>query len=60
MKNSNCSKKTIKMKCPECLNFVNANINDNSVIYGVCNVCKTTFSSKQKSEKEKLLRIVKQ
>lgn len=52
--------KTIKMKCPECLNFVNAHINEKGVIYGFCPVCKTSFSSKQKSEKEKIIKIVKQ
>ena len=54
------STKTIKMRCPECLNFMIADICENGAIKGICPVCKSSVFSKQHSVRERRIRIVKQ
>jgi len=51
--------KTITIKCPECLNFMTAYLQENGGLKGNCSVCKSTIFSKQHSDNEKLIRIVK-
>ena len=50
---------SVKMKCPECLNILNAIKHENGSISGKCPVCKIVFFSKQHSPKERLIRIIK-
>ena len=52
-------RKAITMKCPECLNFMTAYIHDNGGLKGNCSVCKATVFTKQHSDNEKLIRIIK-
>ena len=60
MANSICRViKTKKIKCPECLNFIIADIRENKDMYAFCSLCKATIIEKQHSDKEKLIRIVK-
>lgn len=51
--------KTIKMRCPECLNFMIADICENGAVKGNCPVCKSSVFSKQHSVRERRIRIVK-
>ena len=60
MVNSNAIEKTLKMKCPECLNFMVAKVHNNGYSSGKCPVCKAMVITKQHSSKEKLIRILKQ
>ena len=49
--------KTLKMKCPECLNYVIACVYTSGAISGNCKVCKHTFIQTRNSI-EKLIRIL--
>lgn len=49
----------VKMRCPECLNFMNAKRNISGTISGTCPVCKSKIFSKQYSNKERHIKIVK-
>lgn len=51
--------KTLKMKCPECLNYIIADIRENNDLYAYCPLCHATIIEKQHSDKEKLIRILK-
>lgn len=60
MANSICRViKTKKIKCPECLNFIIAEVRENKDMYALCPSCNSTIIAKQHSDKEKLIRIVK-
>ena len=59
MEKSNVGK-TLKMKCPECLNYMIAHVHENGGYGGQCSVCKAVVFCRQKSAKERLIRIVKQ
>lgn len=56
MVNSNRDDK-VHIHCPQCLRELNANVSKNGVTYGVCPVCKATFSSKFNTPKEKIIKI---
>lgn len=47
-----------RIKCPECLNYMLADAKDNGYI-GRCPVCKSLIIERQRSQKEKLIRILK-
>ena len=50
---------TKKMRCPECLNIMKANICENGAISGTCPVCKSAIYCKRHSIKETHIRIVR-
>ena len=58
MEKSNSDKK-VRMRCPECLNFMNAIVCDNGAMKGICHICKSTIFSKQHSVKEKHIKIIR-
>lgn len=51
--------KLVRMRCPECLNFMNAKNDEHGSIKGTCPVCKSTIFSKQHSVNVRLLKIVR-
>lgn len=53
------AEKKKRMKCPDCLNYMTATVHSNGNISGRCPVCKSMIFSKEPSEKERLIRIVK-
>ena len=50
---------TKKIKCPECLNYMNIKVNSNGTSSGHCSVCKSAIYSKQNTPKEKIIKITK-
>lgn len=47
-----------RMKCPQCSNVIDVTVHPNGGIAGKCPYCKVTFFSKEKSAKERLIRII--
>lgn len=56
---SNINKK-IRIRCPECSNYLNANENEKNVISGQCPVCKVIIFKRKHSSRETLIKIIKQ
>ena len=52
-------KKTKKIRCPECLNYMQVTICKNGANTGKCQICKSVISCKQCSSKEKRIKIIK-
>lgn len=50
---------SVRIKCPECSNYMDATIQNSGGLAGKCYYCKSIIFSKQHSPKEKLIRIVK-
>ena len=51
--------KSVRMRCPECSNFIDATVKEGNGLAGECPYCKSIIFSKQHSPREKLIRIVK-
>lgn len=58
IKATTLSKPKPRMKCPQCSNIINVIIHSNGGIAGNCHYCKVTFYSREKSPKERLIRII--
>lgn len=59
MEKSAVPKTTIKMKCPECLNVMICDIQNNGCVSGFCSVCGSKIFTREPSPREKLIRIVR-
>lgn len=46
-----------RIKCPECLNYMNIKSHNNGAYSGECPVCKSVIFSKQQSPKKKIITI---
>lgn len=53
------SSKKIRIRCPECTNFMQATISANGSASGQCPTCKSVIVTNQHSVKEKHIRIIK-
>ena len=47
------------IRCPNCFNFMNVKTYKNGAYKGICPVCKTVVYSREHSQKETLMRIIK-
>ncbi len=52
-------KKQLKIKCPNCSNYMNLDACNNGAYKGNCSVCKTIVFAKKHTQKETYLRIIK-
>lgn len=50
---------TKRIKCPECLNYMCVDIKENGSAMGCCPRCHATIIVRRRSDKERLIRIVK-
>ena len=48
-----------RIRCPDCLNYIKVKVDDTGFISGTCIVCKTRIDSKQCSDRERRIRIIK-
>ena len=53
-------KKSKRIKCPECLNYMQVAVTMKGKAVGYCGHCHSKISIRQPSEKERLIRIVRQ
>ena len=51
--------KNMTIRCPECLNYMKAKVAKSGTYSGKCPVCKSSVFSKQYSERERHIRIVR-
>ncbi len=51
--------KVKRIKCPDCLNYMTVTVGDNGEAKGRCKKCNAVIITRQPSEKERLIRIVK-
>ena len=51
--------KTIRVRCPDCLNYMTVKTQPNGSYSGTCPVCKAKIFSKEYSPKERHIKIVK-
>jgi len=51
--------KTKRTKCLCCGNYMTMNLHNNNCESGVCHICKTIIYSKQKTAKEKIIKLKK-
>ena len=51
--------KSVSIRCPECLNYMKAKVAKSGTYSGKCPVCKSSVFSKQYSERERHIRIVR-
>ena len=49
----------IRIKCPECSNYMTAEVKGDGSLKGNCFICKSTIMLQQFSFKEKRMRIIK-
>lgn len=52
--------KIVRMRCPDCLNYMTAKVVSEGAVSGICPVCKSLVYSKQHSNKVKYIKIIKQ
>lgn len=55
----NSQTKIVKIKCPQCLNFMLAKVDSKNNLIGKCTVCKSLIISKQKNKREKNIKILR-
>ena len=53
------SSKKVRIRCPECTNFMQGTVSANGSVTGQCPTCKSVIVSKQHSLKERHIRIIK-
>lgn len=51
--------KVKRIKCPDCLNYMEVTINTDGEAKGFCKKCNSVIIARQPSENERLIRIVK-
>ena len=51
--------KVVRMRCPDCLNYISAKVVSEGAVSGICPVCKSLVYSKQHSNKVKYIKIIK-
>ena len=51
--------KSVSIRCPECLNYMKAKVAKSGTYSGKCPVCHSSVFSKQYSERERHIRIVR-
>ncbi len=51
--------KSVSIRCPECLNYMKAKVAKSGTYSGKCSVCQASVFSKQYSERERHIRIVR-
>ena len=49
-----------RIKCPDCLSFMTVTIGANGEAKGFCKKCNSVVIARQSSEKERLIRIVRE
>lgn len=59
MEKSNSSNK-VRMRCPDCENYMKVIVHKNGAMTAKCNVCKAVVYSKQHSVNERLIRVISQ
>ena len=59
MEEQNVTVKNMTIRCPECLNYMKAKVAKSGTYSGKCPVCKSSVFSKQYSERERHIRIVR-
>ena len=59
VENSNSQQKKIRIRCVECLNYIDAILCVNGGIRANCPICKSIIFTKQHSDKEKHIRVIK-
>lgn len=61
MENTNSNKKKIvRIRCPECSNYLAANSNEKNVVSGQCSICKAVVFRRKHSPRETLIKVIKQ
>ena len=53
------AEKTVTMRCPDCLNKMKVKVGKVGTYSGKCPVCKASILSKQYSERERHIKIVR-
>ena len=53
------TKKEKTIKCPQCLNYMKVSKCNNGAYKGICSVCKSIIFSREHSENETLLKIIR-
>ena len=51
--------KSVSIRCPECLSYMKAKVAKSGTYSGKCPVCQSSVFSKQYSERERHIRIVR-
>ncbi|MBO5009195.1 MAG: hypothetical protein J6D20_00625 [Clostridia bacterium] len=59
MEKASVAAKTVTVKCPECLNSMKVKAAERGNYSGKCPVCQSLVFSKQHSEKERHIKIVR-
>lgn len=59
MEKTNVTEKNVTIRCPECLNYMKVKAAKNGSYSGKCPVCQSSVFSKQHSERERHIKIVR-
>lgn len=59
MESTTLTVKTVSVRCPECLNYMKVKAAKNGNYSGKCPVCHSSVFSKQHSERERHIKIIR-